>query len=198
MDKLKLNFQDTYLLYTTKTESYANADNTLDEWIRFLSYIKPENLEYLEKFNNKQIKNLTTCEIKKYLKIREQTELATLFIKYKNQDCKKDEYDKVVECMNKSLKSFMKESLSEAELKIADNIISELRNMTVSELDLFITKQIVDYDNLTILDAYILYIAREIRYDKKNDEVNNKIENDQLVRGNNLRRNLVRDFGLMR
>lgn len=55
-----------------------------------------------------------------------------------------------------------------------------------------------NYNNLTLVDAYILYEVKEIRYNKKTDELNNKIRNDQIERQINLKKNLVKDYGLRR
>ena len=38
---------ENQMLYPVCSNSYANIDHTLDEWIRFLSYIKPEDKEFL-------------------------------------------------------------------------------------------------------------------------------------------------------
>ena len=53
-----------------------------------------------------------------------------------------------------------------------------------------------NYNNLTLVDAYILYEVREIRYNKKTDEINNKIINKQKVQEKILRKSLVKDYGL--
>ena len=63
---------ENQMLYPVCSNSYANIDHTLDEWIRFLSYIKPEDKEFLNELNCRSLDELTTDEIKRYLKIKEQ------------------------------------------------------------------------------------------------------------------------------
>lgn len=54
------------LLYPVSSLSHANIDHTLDEWIRFLSYVSPDDESFLNKLNGKSLEQLTTDEIKKY------------------------------------------------------------------------------------------------------------------------------------
>ena len=44
--------------------------------------------------------------------------------------------------------------------------------------------------------AYILYKVREIKYNRDNNEYYDKIRSSQIERENNLRKSLIRDFGL--
>ena len=76
---------ESQLLYSVSSDSYANIDHTLDEWIRFLSYVKTDEKNFLKELNSRSLYQLTTDEIKKYLKIKEQKTMTDLFIKYKNK-----------------------------------------------------------------------------------------------------------------
>ena len=68
--------------------------------------------------------------------------------------------------------------------------------MSKSELNEYIDKQMNHYDNLNIFEAYILYKVREIKYNRDNNEYYDKIRSSQIERENNLRKSLIRDFGL--
>lgn len=186
------------LLYPVSSFSNANIDHTLDEWIRFLSYVSPDDEIFLNKLNGKSLEQITTDEIKRYLKIKEQKIMADLFIKYKNKDCTKKEHDSVYEYMRNSLKDFMRSKLTEDELNESCKILAVFRKKEIPELEDYIKDKMSSYNNLTLVDAYILYEVKEIRYNKKTDELNNKIRDDQIERQINLKKNLVKDYGLRR
>ena len=196
MTKLMINNNDNILSYPIKSDSYANIGNVLDEWIRFSSYLKPEELLYLNELNSKSLNELTVQEIEQYLKIKKQIAMSKLFVKYKNRNCTKEEHDQVIAFMDTSLKSFMKERLTEAEIKKSYILLVEFEKMSKSELNEYIDKQMNHYDNLNIFEAYILYKVREIKYNRDNNEYYDKIRSSQIERENNLRKSLIRDFGL--
>lgn len=183
------------LLYPVSSLSHANIDHTLDEWIRFLSYVSPDDESFLNKLNVKSLEQLTTDEIKKYLKIKEQKTMADLFIKYKNKECTRKEHDSVYKYMKNSLEDFMKSKLTENELNESCKTLAVFRKKEILELEDYIKDKMSNYNNLTLVDAYILYEVREIRYNKKTDEINNKIRNDQIERQINLKKNLVKSYG---
>lgn len=187
---------ESQLLYSVSSDSYANIDHTLDEWIRFLSYVKPGEKNFLKELNSRSLYQLTTDEIKKYLKIKEQKTMTDLFIKYKNKDCTKNEHDCVCEYMRNSLEDFMRSRLTEDELNESYKTLATFREKEIQELEDYIKDKISNYNNLTLVDAYILYEVREIRYNKKTDEINNKIINKQKVQVKFLRKSLVKDYGL--
>lgn len=196
MSKLVINNNDNMLMYPVKSESSANISTVLDEWIRFSSYINPEEVLLLNELNNKTIEQLSTEEIEIYLKIKEQIEISELFIKYKNRNCSKEEHDRVVKYMDISLRYFMQEKLTKEEIEQSYEMLSEFRKKTKSELIEYIDRQMVNYDNLTILEAYILYEVKEIKYNKDNIELNDIIRNEQIERKNNLRKSLLKDYGI--
>ena len=183
------------LLYPVSSLSHANIDHTLDEWIRFLSYVSPDDESFLNKLNGKSLEQLTTDEIKKYLKIKEQKTMADLFIKYKNKACTRKEHDSVYKYMKNSLEDFMKSKLTENELNESCKTLAVFRKKEILELEDYIKDKMSNYNSLTLVDAYILYEVREIRYNKKTDEINNKIRNDQIERQINLKKNLVKSYG---
>ena len=183
------------LLYPVSSLSHANIDHTLVELIRFLSYVSPDDESFLNKLNDKSLEQLTTDEIKKYLKIKEQKTMADLFIKYKNKACTRKEHDSVYKYMKNSLEDFMKSKLTENELNESCKTLAVFRKKEILELEDYIKDKMSNYNSLTLVDAYILYEVREIRYNKKTDEINNKIRNDQIERQINLKKNLVKSYG---
>lgn len=196
MTKLIINNNEDILLYPVKSDSFANISNVLDEWIRFLSYLKPEELLYLNELNSKILNELTTQEIEQYLKIKKQRAMSELFVKYRNRDCTKEEHDQVIKFMDNSLKSFMRERLTEEEIKKSYILLGEFEQMSKSELNEYIDKQKNNYYNLNVFEAYILYEVREISYNRDNSELNDRIRSNQIERENKLRKSIIRNYGL--
>jgi len=190
------NVNNDVLLYVVKSYSPANIDNVLDEWIRFLSYIKSEELLFINELERKKIELLTTAELEQYSKIKNKKEMAKLFIKYKNKDCSREEYDIVLKYMDNQLEKFMQDSLTEEEIKHSNKILFEFSKMSQFELKDYIDNQMINYDSLTILEAYILYKVKEIKYNKENNEVIDKIKSDQIERQISLKKSLIRDYAI--
>ena len=56
----KLIIRETPLLYPMISEEYANLDNPIDIWIKFTSYLKPDEAILLE---NKDVNSIQKNEI---------------------------------------------------------------------------------------------------------------------------------------
>ena len=196
MAKLKLNYKENSMSYIVPVSYGSNIEDTLNEWIRFSSYLKPKELAFFKEVSKKQINQLTPNEIKKYNKIQNQKKLSKLFIKYKNQTCNQEEYDQVSKFMENSLESFMEKRLTKGEIKKSYTILSEFKKLSIEILNEYIDEQMRKYKELSLFEAYILYKVKIIRYNKVNNETNDKIFNDKMEKGNNLRKKLIKDYGL--
>ncbi len=196
MAKLKLNYKENSMSYIVPVSYGSNIEDTLNEWIRFSSYLKPKELAFLKEVSKKQINQLAPNEIKKYNKIQNQKKLSKLFIKYKNQTCNQEEYDQVSKFMENSLESFMEKRLTKGEIKKSYTILSEFKKLSIEILNEYIDEQMRKYKELSLFEAYILYKVKIIRYNKVNNETNDKIFNDKMEKGNNLRKKLIKDYGL--
>lgn len=195
MQKINLPNFESSMLYAVKSESYANLDITLDGWIKFLSYINSEELEFLKETNKKSIEQLTSEEGKKYLKLKEQIEMAALFKKYKNNNCTKEEHDKVDKYMDNSLKTFMASKLTEEELDNLYKLSNKYSKMSEFELKEYINLQMSNYESLTLSEAYILYLVKDIREELINRKTNENIVKDLRSRENCLIKSLTSDYG---
>ena len=122
--------------------------------------------------------------------------MSELFVKYRNRDCTKEEHDQVIKFMDNSLKSFMRERLTEEEIKKSYILLGEFEQMSKSELNEYIDKQKNNYYNLNVFEAYILYEVREISYNRDNSELNDRIRSNQIERENKLRKSIIRNYGL--
>lgn len=184
------------LIYGTICNSVPNMSTTLDEWIRFLSYESPEDLEFLESLDSKPITSLTSDELERYNSIKEEKELLESFKKYRNLKCTIVEYTKVQVKMRTSLEDYMKSKLTTEELNEANKTLDELRNKTSEEISLIIDILSSRYNSLSLLEAYILYKAKEIKYNKDTDETNRKIKEESAKRNQNLRRSIINEYGI--
>ena len=103
----------------------------LKEWIKWLSYkSKPEEKIILE-----------------------------LFIKYINKKCNKVEYMKVYNYLNNySLEKIIDNKLDKYDLAIIKQRILKLNNKSETEIYNYIKKQQSNYEDLSIIDAYILHV----------------------------------------
>lgn len=82
----------------------------------------------------------------------------------------------------------MNKRLTKEEIEQANKLLIEFNKMLKPELIKYIDKQIIKYDKLTILEAYILYKVKEIEYNKEISELNNKIRDEQIERNIALKR----------
>ena len=99
---------------------------------------------------------------KKYLLIKKQLWMAQLFTRYKNKDCTKEEIQSVITFMKTPLSSFIKERLTSEEQEEASYYLSKLE--TIEELQIYQEEKQKDYHNLSIVEAYILFEAKEKLY----------------------------------
>ena len=160
------------LSYLTISDSYAN-DNTLDIWIKFTEHLKQDELLLI----NKDISSLSQLELDKYNSIKKQLNMSLLFRKYKNKECTKEEHDFVLSYMHNSLKSFVKNRMTNEEQSSAYSFISTLSKDEIIE---YINQKEEKYDELSAYEAYVLFIAKEQLYNKEQTEYNKKREQEEL------------------
>ena len=194
MAKLIINNSNTILSYSIISDSYANLENALDRWIKFTSYLKPEEILLLEKLENKNTNSIETEELDEYLRIKKQLKVSKLLLKYKNKECNKEEHDYVLNFMRTSLKSFIQSRLTNEEQELSFRFISELE--TNDKLKEYVElHQKEPYEKLSIYNSYVLFNAKERLYYLEQKQLNEKITNAQIKNSINLRKNLVKDFG---
>jgi hypothetical protein len=192
MAKLIIHNEST-LLYPIISDSYANIDNALDIWMKFTSYLKPEELLFIDELKDKNISSISQSEMDKYNNIRKQIVTSELLVKYKNKECTQEEHNQVVEFMHTYLKKFIKSRLTEEALDSANIFIETLE--TEEQLKKYINLQEVNYMDLNIYNAYVLFIAKEKLYYLQQKSINEKIRSEQFERAISLKRSLVRDYG---
>ena len=178
---------ETNLLYPVKCDSYANLENAIDIWIKFTSYLKPEEILFLEKN-----KFFSQNELEKYLKIKQQLEISKLLLKYKNKNCNQKEYNYVLNFMKTSLKTFIQERMTQEEKEMSIKFIFELEKN--NKLKEYVELYEKNYEKLSIYESFVLFNVKERLYYLEQEKLNEKIRNEQIKNDINLRKSLVKDF----
>lgn len=190
----KLIIRETPLLYPVRCEENANLDNPIDIWIKFTSYLKPDETALLEKLENKSLDSIQISEINEYSRIKNQLMISELFLKYKNKNCSKEEYDIVTRFMDSiSLQTLIKTKLTEDEIELASKAISKLK--TIEQLEEYIESQPKKFEELSAYESYVLLKAKEKIYNLKQRKVKEQIRIEQAKRTDNLVKGLIRDYG---
>lgn len=193
MEKLVIN-ENRSLFYEVISDSFANLDNALDIWIKFTKYLRPDEIDFLEKLKDKKLDSISQDEMDEYSGIKKQLTISKLLLKYKDKKCSREEHDQVVEFMHTSLKSFVKSRLTDEEIELATKYISKLEREEKLK-DYIETKQ-EKYESLNVYDAYILFMSKERLYSLESKKTSEKIRSNQVERTSNLRKNLIRDWGI--
>ena len=190
----KLIIRETPLLYPVRCEEYANLNNELDIWIKFTSYLKPDEKALLEKLENKSLDSIQRSEINEYSRIKNQLMISELFLKYKNKDCSKEEYGIVTRFMDSmSLQTLIKTKLTEEEIELASKTISKLE--TIEQLEEYIELQQKNFEELNAYESYIFLLAKEKLHNLNQDKVREQIKIEQARRADNLIKALINDYG---
>ena len=197
MTKINLICKEHEPLYVTITDSYANK-NTLDIYIKFISYFTDEDIIFLDNLIGKDISLLTQVELDKYYKLKAQLNMSELFKKYRDRKCTDEEHDIVLDFMkNNSLKSFVRKSVNMDDKIKAYNFIEDLFNESIESLKEYIDLTERRYDELSVYDSYVLFEAKEYLYRIEQGQLNEKIESELLEHEKKLRKSLIRNYGLI-
>ena len=190
----KLIIRETPLLYPVRGIEYLNVNSDIDIWIKFTSYLKPDETALLEKLENKSLDSIQRSEISEYSRIKNQLMISELFLKYKNKNCSKEEYNIVTRFMDSmSLQTLIKTKLTEEEIELASKTISKLE--TIEQLEEYIESQPKKFEELNAYESYIFLLAKEKLHNLNQDKVRKQIKIEQARRANNLIKALINDHG---
>lgn len=193
MAKIIISSNDK-LTYPVVCDSHANINNCLEIWIKFINHFKVEEIELMHKLEGKDISKFTLDEMEEYYRVRKQKEIASLFVKYKNRTCTKEEHDEVLDYMNMSLSTFIANRLTNEELNEVSKRIAMLSDN--NSLEEYISTYDKKYDSLNVVEAYTLFRAKEKVYNQKQAELNEQIRIETSLRNQHLLKSLARDFGI--
>ena len=180
--------------YTIQVDSYV-INKPFKTWEKFASYLKDDEIIFLERIKSSDITTLSVSDLEKYNKIKNQIEVSKLIGKYSNQSCTNEEHDLVYNFVNKSLNDFMEDRMSEEEKVNARLFASSLK--TKEELENYINDKESKYDELSAYEAYELYVVKTRHYAITTCENNEKNRIETLQRERNLRRKLISDYGVI-
>lgn len=171
----------------------TNVNIDIDIWIKFASHFKDGEIELMEKYRNYRVDDIPSECLDKFIKLSKQNKIANLMIKYKDRKCSKEEHDIVKKFMfNHNLETFVASRMTKEEKNMAQKLIDDL---SVEELKTYINENKDNYENLSVFDAYVLFIAKEKLHDINAIQHAEETMRRQAEAAQHLRKSLIRDFG---
>ena len=154
MSKIQLCNQP---LYFEKCSAGVSDENTMNAWIKFTSHLKEDEKFFIEFLNIKDSRTITYEERKRFKELQEHIQMVDLLNKYKNRECSLDEYNKVVKFMGIGLDNLIVSRMTDEEMIASSRFVSSLE--TENDLIDFISTENDCYNDLSVFDAYKLYLA---------------------------------------
>ncbi len=148
------------------------------EWIKWLSYepeFEKQRISYLE---SKKESELSYDELEEVAKYRRNRTIANLFKTYGTPECSEDDYMKVYDYMrHESIEKLMLSKLTIEELHYAKKEITRLSKVDKKQLNTKVTeeKKIERYEQLPMVDSYILHVVSEINYIRNINDLDRQI-----------------------
>ncbi len=159
-------------------EVVGNA-NPYIEWIKWLSYIPKFQEVKLQEVSSKKVEELTGEEIDELNTYKRQNRMLKLFKLYGTKEISKDEYMEVYNFMvNQSIDELMLSKLTIEELRYAKSQIQYFSEIASEELRKKVNEErkADNYENLSMVDSYILHVISKISFAKSIIELDRKIE----------------------
>lgn len=181
------------LTYDVTCNSIANMSDALDIWVKFIGHFSAEDMDFLNELSSVSIRSMDSDKLEKYIAIKERMEVSKLIEKYKKKECTKEEHDKVFNYMQRtSLKALVNKSVSEHEALQVYLFLKSLE--TEEDLERYISYNDINYDRLSIYDAYILFQAKEKLYNLKQKELNEIIKLNEIDKEKSLEKSLSKNI----
>lgn len=149
------------------------------EWIKWLSYEPEFEKKRIEYFDSKKVSELSYEELEEASRYSKNKIFARLFKIYGTSECSKEDYMKVYDYMcNESIEALMLSKLTSEELQYAKNEITRLSHISKEELNAKVKKEQdpEKYEQLSMVDSYILHIISNIDYARDMSELYRKID----------------------
>ncbi len=145
--------------------------DTIEEWLKWLKYEPEFETKAINSIEKKKAKDLSLDELYTLTTYKERQEMILLINKYKEGCCSTDEYLKVLNYINKPIDSIVLDKLSKNELACVKSHINSVSNYTKEELQ----NMMLNYDELNMIDAYLLHIALDYAFVNKLGKTNRKM-----------------------
>lgn len=149
------------------------------EWIKWLNYEPEFEKRRIEYLDTKKISELTTEELKEASKYSRNKVFAKLFKIYGTSECSEEDYMKVYDYMcNESIEELMLSKLTSEELQYAKQEITRLSKVSKEQLSVKLREEQTPekYEQLSMVDAYILHLISDINYARSMADLNRRIE----------------------
>lgn len=149
------------------------------EWIKWLSYEPEFEKRRIEYLDSKKISELSYEELEEASRYSKNKFFAKLFKIYRTDECSEDDYMKVYDYMCKeSIEELMLSKLTSEELRYAKQEITRLSEVSKEQLSAKVNEEQKPekYEQLSMIDSYILHIISNINYAKSMSDLNKKIE----------------------
>ena len=149
------------------------------EWIKWLSYEPEFEKKRIEYFDSKKISELSYEELEEASRYSRNKIFARLFKIYGTSECSEEDYMKVYDYMcNESIEKLMLSKLTSEELRYAKQEITRLSEVSKEQLSAKVNeKQKPErYEQLSMVDSYILHIISDIDYARSISSLNREIE----------------------
>ena len=149
------------------------------EWIKWLSYEPEFEKKRIEYLDSKKRSELSYEEIEEATNYNRNKNFAELFMVYGTSECSQEDYMRVYDYMcNESIEELMLKKLTSEELKYAKEEITRLSKVSKEQLSAKVKEEQrrEKYEQLSMVDSYILHIISDINYVRSLPDLNKKIE----------------------
>lgn len=148
------------------------------EWIKWLSYESKDEKQIIDFGNTESTSKISYDELNEVRRINRNRVMANLFKKYGTGECSKKEYIIVYDYMcTESIENLMTSKLSPKELSYAKEKIAHYSSLPEAELNKKVQEQQKKeiYDQLSMVDSYILHMLSKINFARSLKRLNNEI-----------------------
>ncbi len=134
--------------------------DSLNEWIKWLSYKPAFEQEKITSISLKTVTDLTIDDLEILLQYKKEEKMVLLFKKYKSNECTADEFMKVYNYMSNSITNLMLRKLTSSELEVANMELSKFNDFDTEKLDEKVktAKNEEDYNALSMIDSYVVHM----------------------------------------
>lgn len=149
------------------------------EWIKWLSYEPEFEKQRIKYFDSKKVSELSYEELEEAIGYSKNKALVKLFKAYGTDQCSEDDYMKVYDYMhNESIEKLMLSKLTLEELHYAKKEITRLSKVKKEQLSIKVSeeKKIEKYEQLSMVDSYVLHVISDINYTRSLNDLNNEIK----------------------
>lgn len=149
------------------------------EWIKWLSYEPEFEKKRIEYLDSKKVSELSYEELKEASIYSRNKIFARLFKIYGTSECSKEDYMKVYHFMcEESIEKLMLSKLTLEELKYAKQEITKLSKYSKEKLRAKVNEEqkIEKYEQLSMVDSYILHIISNINYSRSISDLDREIK----------------------